>query len=658
MAMFRVLTCLVTEHDLRLVVVAGVICFFASLAAINLFHRACAASPRARVVWLVAAGAATGCGIWATHFIAMLAYDPGVAIAYNIGLTALSLLAAAVVTGLGLAVAVYSSAAWGAPVAGGVVGAGVACMHYLGMWAVELPGRIVWSPGLVAASIVIGMLLGSAALAVAVRSQRKRNMAWAALLLTLAIVSHHFTAMGAVEIVPDPTRTITMLSLSPVALAVVVASAAMAILSLSLVSAFADRRLDDKSLLLETALNNMTQGVVMYDSNERLVVCNDRYIEMYGIPRDVVKPGCTLSDNLRSRIKAGSMSGDVETYRAELVNAMKAGKTINRVIETGGRAISVVNRPISGGRYWVGTHDDITERRQSERHATAMAEQHARRATIDGEIQSFRRGVEHVLTTVGESAAAMNATATGLSASSGETSQRATSAVGSSNLAFESVRSAADMADELLKSIAEINLQLNQATALTRTSVTEARATNDQIAGLAAAAQQIGDVVKLIRNIAGQTNLLALNATIEAARAGEAGRGFAVVASEVKSLAVQTAQATEQIAAQIAAVQSSTGAAVEAIRRNSDRMLEIDEHTSAVAAALEEQNAATTEISHNVTRAADSTRQVVAILGEVAQAVAQNSRSAETVLTASKSVEVAAIDLSGRVETFLNKVAV
>jgi methyl-accepting chemotaxis protein len=403
----------------------------------------------------------------------------------------------------------------------------------------------------------------------------------------------------------------------------------------------------------------MTQGVVMYDANERLAVCNDRYIEMYGIARDVVKPGCTLSDNLRSRINSGSMSGDVETYRAELVNAMKAGKTLSRVIETpAGKAISVVNRPISGGRYWVGTHDDITERRESERQAVALAEQNARRVTIDGEIRTFRQGVEHVLTTVGESAAAMNATATGLSASSGETSQRTTSAVGSSNLAFESVRSAADMADELLKSIAEINLQLNQATALTRSAVTEARATNDDIAGLAAAAQQIGDVVKLIRNIAGQTNLLALNATIEAARAGEAGRGFAVVASEVKSLAVQTAQATEQIAAQIAAVQNSTEAAVEAIRRNADRMHEIDQHTSAVAAALEQQNAATTEISHNVTRAADSTRQVVAILDEVARAAAQNLRSAETVLTSSKSVETAAIDLSGRVESFLNKVAV
>ena len=121
----------------------------------------------------------------------------------------------------------------------------------------------------------------------------------------------------------------------------------------------------------------------------------------------------------------------------------------------------------------------------------------------------------------------------------------------------------------------------------------EARATDGEIAGLAAGAQKIGDVVKLIRNIAGQTNLLALNATIEAARAGEAGKGFAVVASEVKSLAVQTAKATEDIANHILAVQNSTSGAVEAIRQIAARMQEINQYTTAVAAAVEQQNSAT-----------------------------------------------------------------
>ena len=349
--MFQVFNCLTTEHDLRLVVVAGLVCFLASVTAVNMFNRARSIQSRSRVVWLVAAGAATGCGVWATHFIAMLAYNPGVAVGYDVNLTGLSLLVAAAITGLGLAVAAYRPVRWGAVLGGAIFGGGVACMHYLGMSALELPGHIRWSIGLVLASIVIGMLLGAVALLVAVRDDRKSSIFWGALLLTLAIVSHHFTAMGAVEIVADPARTIAPLALSPTALAVVVASAAMAILALSLGSAFADRRLDEKGTLLEIALNNMTQGVVMYDSHDRLVVCNERYVQMYGLSRDVMKPGCKLRDAIRHRIEAGNLDRDPDTFRDMLVAMMRDGKTFERVAEEKGRVIAVVDRPINNGQY-------------------------------------------------------------------------------------------------------------------------------------------------------------------------------------------------------------------------------------------------------------------------------------------------------------------
>src|SRR5713226_127807 len=150
--MFRTLYCLTGEHDLRLVALAGLVCFLASLVAISVFHRACASRGKARVSWLLLAGAATGYGIWATHFIAMLAYDPGVGIAFDIGLTVLSLVAAVVVTGVGLGIVVYIAPRWGVMVGGAIVGAGVACMHYLGMWAVELPGHVTWDAPLVVAS--------------------------------------------------------------------------------------------------------------------------------------------------------------------------------------------------------------------------------------------------------------------------------------------------------------------------------------------------------------------------------------------------------------------------------------------------------------------------------------------------------------------------
>src|SRR5687768_2982667 len=146
--MFRVLTCLAGEHDFRLVLLAGCVCFLASFVAISLFRRASATKRRARVGWLALAGAATGCGIWATHFIAMLAYEPGVAIAYDVTLTALSLVLAAIITGAGLSVAVSNPKGWSPKLGGAIVGGGVASMHYTGMWALELPGRVTWAPDL------------------------------------------------------------------------------------------------------------------------------------------------------------------------------------------------------------------------------------------------------------------------------------------------------------------------------------------------------------------------------------------------------------------------------------------------------------------------------------------------------------------------------
>ena len=419
------------------------------------------------------------------------------------------------------------------------------------------------------------------------------------------------------------------------------------------------RRQSRDGTLLSMVLNNMTQGVVLFDAHERVLVVNDRYVEMYGLSPAVVKPGCTLMELIQNRITTGSLNIDPEKYRSEIMTAVRDGAVMNRIVETpDGRAVLVVNRPIQNGKYWIGTHDDITERIQAERKSAALSEQERRRVTIETEIRAFRESVAAVLRTVSESTAALNSIAGALSNSSGLTSDRAASAVQTTNEASANMIAAAGATEELIASIGEIGRQISQAAEVASHSVAEAQTTNDHMARLTETVQEIGEVVSLIRNIAGQTNLLALNATIEAARAGEAGRGFAVVASEVKSLAVQTAKATEQIASQIDAVQNSTRVAVDAIRRNTDRMREIDGYTSAVALSLQQQDSATDEISHNVASAANGAKGMVSVLEEVTRAVGDTRSASGKVLQASETVETAATSLQRGIEGFLGRVAV
>ena len=418
-------------------------------------------------------------------------------------------------------------------------------------------------------------------------------------------------------------------------------------------------RFGRKGRLVELALNNMTQGVVLFDAAGRLIVRNSRYIEIYGLPPDRVKPGIGLRELVQIRAKSGNLPIDPDKYCADLLRDMAAGKELTFVAELpDGRSVAVVNRSIPGTGYWLGTHHDITARRKAERTSAQLSAQDARRAVVDEAIVWFQQSVEGVLKTMADGVTAMKSTASALSATSNETTTQTIGAVNASDQAFGSVEIASAAADEMSKSIAEINHQLARATEVVRAATAEAHSTNEEIGNLAHAAQKIDDVIKLIHSVAGQTNLLALNATIEAARAGNAGKGFAVVASEVKALAVQTAKATDVIATQIAEVQSSTRSAVRAIGSISGRVQEIDHFTSAIASAVEQQHASTSQISSNVATATTGTKSVVAVLQQVSAAMADMQSSADTVLAASRSVETAADSLRSSVDSFLRKVAV
>ena len=189
------------------------------------------------------------------------------------------------------------------------------------------------------------------------------------------------------------------------------------------------RQLRERYDQLAVALNNMSQGLCMFGGDERLVIFNQRYIEMYGLSADVVKTGSTFIEILRHRVERGNLAGDAEHYRTDLLAYFARGEMMNKVVDSGrGRMIRVINKPLPGGG-WVGTHEDITERWQLEKQRDDISAQEARRVAIDHAISAFRERVESVLRVVSDSASSMKSTALTLSNSSEQTSQRAEGAV-------------------------------------------------------------------------------------------------------------------------------------------------------------------------------------------------------------------------------------
>ena len=238
---------------------------------------------------------------------------------------------------------------------------------------------------------------------------------------------------------------------------------------------------------------------------------------------------------------------------------------------------------------------------------------------------AFDAVVGKVVAAVASAGTELQASADTLGEIATRTGTRAASVAAASTQASANVQTVAAAAEELAASVGEITRQVNEGARIASQAMARARETDATVKGLADGAKRIGDVVRLINDIAGQTNLLALNATIEAARAGEAGKGFAVVASEVKNLANQTAKATEEIGAQIAAIQGDTDRAVTAIQGIASVIEEIDRITAAIAAAMDQQGAATAEIARNVQQAANGTNEVSASIADVNAAAAETN---------------------------------
>jgi len=289
--------------------------------------------------------------------------------------------------------------------------------------------------------------------------------------------------------------------------------------------------------------------------------------------------------------------------------------------------------------------------REEERRTAREKEE--RTARLDTLTASFDSSVSTVLKTVASASTELQSTAASMTATAEQTSQQALAVSAAAEEAGSNVQTVASASEELSSSIAEIGSQVRQSTAVANRAKDEADQANGRVKGLASAAQQIGTVITLIQDIAEQTNLLALNATIEAARAGDAGKGFAVVASEVKSLANQTAKATEEIAGQIASIQTATTDSVASIESIARVIEEVNQISTMIASAVEQQTAATAEIARNVQQAASGTNEVTRNISGVNEAATHTGAAASQVLASSSELSQQAEGLRSLVERFL-----
>jgi methyl-accepting chemotaxis protein len=344
-------------------------------------------------------------------------------------------------------------------------------------------------------------------------------------------------------------------------------------------------------------------------------------------------------------VPLNNLSGSMEKLSAGDTGAEIAG--LDRRDEIGGMAAAVQvfkDSMIRANR--------LAEEQDRLKASSAAAQKIAMSRTAD----AFQAKVGGLVTTLSSAATELEATAGAMSGTATTANNQATTVASAAAAASHGVATVASAADELTASITEIGRRVAQSAKVTGQAVADAQRTDGIVQALAQGAERIGHVVGLIANIAGQTNLLALNATIEAARAGDAGKGFAVVASEVKSLAAQTAKATEDISAQIEHIQSATKEAVAAIRGITTTIEEVSAIAMSISSAVEEQSAATGEIARNVKETADATAEVTSNIGGVREAATQTGSAAGHVLGAAKDLSRQAEQLTAEVDRFIAEV--
>ncbi|HUH85478.1 MAG TPA: methyl-accepting chemotaxis protein [Stellaceae bacterium] len=386
----------------------------------------------------------------------------------------------------------------------------------------------------------------------------------------------------------------------------------------------------EKDILVERTSAEAARGRIIFIGATALVTLIAFVVTMF-LGNRIAEPVTVIADTLRQL--AG---GDLRVATPYFGRRDEIGGIANALVVFKSTAIAA-------------EHLDKERERQAQ-----QQEQRAER--LETLARQFDIEVTDVLHSVAAAAAQLQSTAAALAAEAKETGSQSAAAMSAAEHAAVNVSTVASATDELTASVAEIGRQVAASAAIAGHAVGESEKANRTVKGMAEASQKIGAVVALINDIASQTNLLALNATIEAARAGEAGKGFAVVASEVKSLATQTARATEEIGGQITGMQRATGEAVGAIDDIGGIIGKMSDIATTIASAVEQQSAATSEIARNVEQAASGTQTVSDNIGAVTLTAGRTGSTAGEVLAAATRLSTQADALRHQIDRFLGEV--
>ena len=375
--MYRVFTCLTNEHDYWLVGLAAVVCIATALTSFMMYSIAYATPDHRRLGWAALTGVCAGSGIWATHFVAMLAYRGALPTSYEPVATLGSLLIAIGLATCGFALATRCGR-WCFALGGAVIGIAIGVTHYVGMHALIVPGSLSWDASLIVFSLVIGVAMSAAAMMVFHLKTGLGAIVAAGSLLTLAICGLHFAAMGAVTVVPDPTLAFQGYGINRSYMALSVAGVTFVVLLTALAAAAIQRAnircesvLREQNSLFESALHHLPVGLSMFDGEQRLIMCNPAYRRLYDLSEELACAGASFSDIVLNYVRREG--GDDERIRldgarnwiTEHLSKFKLGNIFTETVHlSDGRSIFKRVSPIIGGG-WVDIQEDVTAVRQS-----------------------------------------------------------------------------------------------------------------------------------------------------------------------------------------------------------------------------------------------------------------------------------------------------